>query len=94
MGRRRVWTTQPPAGTPIEWDSPLAQGLVDVIDMHGFPRSMLLGTPATLFGTSQKFGQPTSQGVAFDTRASYAGVYFERADAAYAPLSQSHVFVG
>lgn len=25
--RKRVWTTQPPAGTPIEWDSPLAQGL-------------------------------------------------------------------
>ena len=92
--RSRVWTVQPPPGTPIDWDSPLAQGLVDVIDMHGFPRSMLLGTPATLFGTSQQFGQPTSQGVAFDTNASYAGVYFERADAAYAPLSQSHVFVG
>ena len=26
--RRRVWTTQPPAGTPIDWDSPLAQGLL------------------------------------------------------------------
>lgn len=24
---RRVWTTQPPAGTPIDWDSPFAQGL-------------------------------------------------------------------
>lgn len=27
MARRRVWTTQPPPGTPIDWDSPLAQGL-------------------------------------------------------------------
>ncbi len=93
MGRRRVWTTQPPAGTPIDWDSPLTVGLVDVIEMYGIPRSKLLGTPATLFGTSQKFGQPTSQGVAFDTRASYAGVYFSRSDGKYATAAQTHIAV-
>ncbi len=26
--RNRVWTTQPPAGTPIDWDSPLSEGLI------------------------------------------------------------------
>ena len=28
MPRSRVWTTQPPPGTPIDWDNPLAEGLV------------------------------------------------------------------
>ena len=90
----RPWTVQPPPGTPIDWDCPLAAELVDVIDMRGFPRSVLLNTPATFFGTSQQFGQPTAQGQAFDTLASYAGVSFARSDSAYANLNESIVFVG
>ncbi len=61
--------------------------------MHGFPKSLLLGTPATLFGTSQTFGQPTSQGQAFDTNASFAGVYFARSDGTYASAAQTHIAV-
>ena len=91
--RNRVWTTQPPAGTPIDWDSPLSQGLVDVIEFYGTPRSKLLRTTATLFGSSQKFGVPHAGNVSFDTSASYAGVTFIRADQAYVPATQTHIAV-
>lgn len=91
--RKRVWTTQPPAGTPIDWDSPLSQGLVDVIEFYGTPRSKLLRTTATIFGSSQKFGVPHAGNVSFDTSASYAGVTFIRADQAYVPATQTHIAV-
>ena len=89
----KPWTVQPPAGTPIDWDSPYSPGLVDVIDFHGFPKSLLLGTPGVAFGTSQVYGAPTARGVGLDTLASFGGVYFSRADGLYAPANQTHVAV-
>lgn len=88
----RPWTVQPPPGTPIDWDSPHSHGLVDVIEMYGLPRSKLLGTPATIFGTSQTYGFPSAQGVALNTLASFSGVVFERlSDGLYTPPAQTHI---
>lgn len=92
--RKRVWTTQPPAGTPIDWDSPLSEGLVDVIEFYGAPRSKLLGTAPSYFGTSQKFGAPFAGAVSFDTTASYGGVAFNRSDLLYGPRDQTILLVG
>ncbi len=89
----RPWTVQPPPGTPIDWDSPLAEGLVDVIEMYGLPRSKLLGTPATPYG-STKFGIAAPSGMSFDTLAGGGATYFSRTDSAYGPSQQTFVFVG
>ena len=35
MARRRVWTTQPPPGTGIDWDNPLTDGLIFAFPGNG-----------------------------------------------------------
>ncbi len=48
----KPWTTQPPAGTPIDWQNPLAQGLLffvsganPLLDVAGGRKGVWLGTP-------------------------------------------------
>jgi len=89
--QRRVRNRQPQQDVRINWDNPLTRGLVDVIDMRGVPRSLILGTPPTFFGSSQTYSDPTPSGLAFSTLASVGGVAFIRSDGLYAPAEQTHV---
>lgn len=84
-----------PGGDGIDWSNPLTRGLVDVIDMSGtVPRSVILGTPATSFGTKPVSGARKA-GRVTDTSAAFGGWLFQRSDGAYTPAGAcSHVAVG
>lgn len=84
-----------PRGDGVDWSNPLTRGLIDVIDMSGaIPRSVLLNTPATPFGTApvagvNKFGKTT------DSTAGFGGWLFSRSDGRYTPAGEcTHVFIG
>lgn len=89
---RTVWAQQPQQAVAIDpwW---LGQGLLDVIDMTGVPRSLILGTPASTFGTMPKFGAASDRGRTLDTSSAFGGVYFQRSDGAYTTAEQTHVSV-
>ena len=59
MARRRVWTTQPPPGTPIDWGNPLAQELRfalpgnSTMDAAGGRRLSYVGTQNPMVPVSQ-----------------------------------------
>ena len=91
---RRIWTRQPQQAVAIDWSNPLTHGLADVIDLRIIPRSLILGTPASVFGSSLAYGRPTKNGLSFDNTQSYGGVYFQRADGAYATAEQTHLTIG
>ena len=55
MPRSRVWTTQPPAGTPIDWDSPLAQGL-SFLQLGAHARDLTKGRVGTSTNTPPQAG--------------------------------------
>lgn len=87
------WARQPQQAVGIDWSNPITRGLVDVIDMTGKPRSVILGTPATTFGTAPSYSAATAKGLAVDTRSAFGGVYFSRSDGKYATAAQTHIAV-
>lgn len=92
--RRSVRTSQPQQAVEIDRQHKLANCLVDVIDLRGTPKSLLLGTPLSTFGSSLAYSRPTKNGIGFDNTASFGGVYFQRNDGAYATAEQTHIAVG
>ena len=94
MVRRNVpWTRQPQVPRSIDRSNPLARGLVDVIDLSGFPRSLILGTPTQFFGTKPKHGVPTHMGMGQDSSAAFGSCFFQRNDGLYAPVEQTHMAI-
>ena len=86
-------TTQPQDACAIDWTNPITQGLVDVFDFTGVPRSVVLRTPVTFFATRPSLGVATQAGRAIDTTANGFGCYFQRSDGAYATAEQTHIAV-
>ena len=85
--------TQPQYG-PLRIDPFwIEQGLIDVIDMTGKPRSLMLGTPATAFGTTPTYGSVAEKGKVLDASAAFGGVYFQRSDGAYTPAAITQISV-
>lgn len=87
------WTSQPTQAAGIDWSDPLARGLVDVIDLSGsIPRSVILGTPPTSFGT-KPVGGVFRHGRAADASVAFGGWFFQRSDGKYTAAEQTHVAV-
>ena len=55
MGRSRVWTSQPPPGTPIDWDNPLTDGL-RFLYVPTPPFDLVGGRPVQTVGTAYSRG--------------------------------------
>lgn len=85
--------SQPQQPARIDWSNPLTRGLVDVIDMTGpIPRSVILKTPVSSFGTRPGRGV-NQQGRVTDSSAAFGGWYFQRSDGLYTSNQQTHVAV-
>lgn len=88
------WTSQPQGAVGIDVaENPLVKGLVDVIDLScPIPRSVILGTPPTSFGT-KPVGGVFRYGRVADASAAFGGWYFQRSDGKYTTAAQTHVAV-
>ncbi len=65
MMRRRVWTQQPPGGTPINWNNPICRGMQAVITFNrGMPYDEVYGVIGSLRGNGKVVG--TDKGMAYE----------------------------
>ena len=71
----RPWTVQPPAGTPIDWDNPLAQGLFFCYQ-GAESHELTTGSRPTLLGTlASPLLVPTGTGLSIDWNATSSMAY-------------------
>lgn len=94
LPQKELWVTQPQELVEINLeDNPLTKGLIDVIDLSKpIPRSVILGTSPTSFGT-KPVGGVFRYGRVADASAAFGGWYFQRSDGKYTTAAQTHVAV-